>query len=210
MIENKEIVLYRTEEDAEGLKALAENNVKDDRKLLYYRIFFGIVSLLFLAFAVYAAVFLFGSGAAFQLGMLIYILVPLVGAVLPFAFAKMKRAEIVAQICEEKGTVITFTEDRITVQGSKKRRLVRKNDGKSVFESRATLFSDGDGKLIPFRYDIRLSELRYFAYDQDKGYFRFVLGTEEYPDIVLAENDALKELFAELENRGIKKTAYVK
>ena len=210
MNEGKEIVLFRNQDDAAKLKILSERCVKDDRRLLYYRIFCGLISLLFLAFAVYAVVFFIRSGEVFQLGMLVYIAVPLIGAALPFAFEKLKRRDLVAQMCEEQDTVITVSDDRIIVQGSKKRRLVRKNDGKSVFEGSGTLFSDGDGKPIPFRYDIRLSELRYYAYDTEKGLLRFILGTEEYPDIILPENEAYAELCAELEKRGIKKTAYVK
>lgn len=210
MENEKKIILYKTDEEIAALQKQAEILVKNDQKYLYYRILCAFISLIFLAYAVYSTVFLIQSAVSFRFAMLIYIIVPLIGAALPFSFVKLKFKELCAQICEEKGTAVMFTSDRITVEGSKKRKLVRKSSGKAVFESRASVFSDSDGKPIPFRYDIRINELRYYAYGTEESKLRFILGTEEYPDIILTENEALKEIFAELESRGIKKTAFIK
>ena len=210
MENEKKIALYRTSEDKEQLKNFAVNAVNGDRRMLYFRILYGFISLVFFAFAVYSLVFLISSGASFQFGMMIYVIVPLIGAGLPFGVVKLKRKEFAEEICEEKGTDIIFSGDRITVQGSKKRKLVRKNDGKVVFERRTSLFTDVDQKLIPFRYEIQLSDLRYYSYSEDEAKLRFVLGTEEYPDIILLRNEAYDEVCTELEAKGIKKTAFIK
>ena len=88
-MEEREIKLFRTDADKNELRIAAEKIAEKSSRFRIYKVIFMLISLAFLAFAVYAAVYLFGSGAAFQLGMLIYIIVPLIGAALPFAFIKM-------------------------------------------------------------------------------------------------------------------------
>ena len=210
MEENKVIKLFRTDAERNELRSAAEKNVARSSKFLVYKAIFILISLVFLAFAVYSAVYLFGSGASFQFAMLIYIIVPLIGAALPFAFIKMKRRDMTNELAEEENTVICFGADLITVSGEKKRKLRYKTDGSAVFEKGDTLLKEGDGKPIAFRYDIRMNELRYFAYDAEYSKLRFILGSSSYPDIILPQNDACTELFEELEKRGIKKTAYIK
>lgn len=182
----KEEVFYFVSNEVERkkLRILARAQVKRNMKFLLYTAFFLMLGMAFLAYAGYGVWLFFQEFGGIPLQAWIYIIVPIVGAGLSVGFIVQKYRRMTVDLCEAENVTLTFLPNRISVRG--------------LNTSKADT------------YELEIAAIRYYAYDEEQGKFRWILGKTDYPDLIVPRGESLERIFAKLDALGISKTAYIR
>lgn len=197
----KEMKLVNSQEELEELKKLAGKNIRANLNFRLYAAVFAVIGLLFLAFEIYTLKLFMGQADGFYLQMLIYIMVPLIGVALSVVFIVRKYRSLMDEYTEAKEVRIVFSENKIAVHG-----LLKKQKENSVMER---LIREEKKAEYSETYEMELSEIKFFAYDEVRGRFRWIMGKKEPPVLILPKGESLMNLMHELENRGVRRTGFI-
>ena len=197
----KEMKLIYHQEEVDALMFLAKKNIRMNMNFWLYLGVFTAIGLLFLAFEVYTLSFFLKEATSFYFQMLIYLIVPLIGAALSVIFVVQKYRRLTEEYSEAKEARIEFWENKIAVHG-----LIKKQKENSVMER---LIREEKKAEYSESYEMELNEIKYFAYDEERGRFRWILGKKEPPMLILPKGESLNELMKELENRGVRRTGFI-
>ena len=188
------------ETEQRELLRLAKRSVKKDIKFYLYSAFFVLLAILFLAFAVYTISIFTRESAVFQIQMLIYVIVPLLGAVLAVVFIIQKYRNLTEDRCEAKQMEVIVSENKITVLGLKKKQQENSIISRLLRE---------DPKNQAEQYELEISKTKFYAYDAETGRFRWILGKQDFPDLIIPQGKSLSVFLGKLEELGISRTGFI-
>jgi len=198
-MEEKIALVNGAEERAELIR-LAKRSVKKDLKFWMYAAFFVLLGFLFLAFAAYTVSLFLQGDMEFQWQMLIYVLVPLMGAVLSVVFILQRHKTMTEDRCEAEQAEVVFDAKKIAIRG-----LRKKQPENSVI---SRLLRE-EPKDAPEGYEIEIERIRYYAYDEETGRFRWIIEKQEIPDMILPQGSSLTALMEKLSALGIRRTGFI-